>query len=113
VQAKEAQPETPRGYLQLRTYCGARLLGKTSEADDFALEFGFPPDYEYGADTDQYVLENKPLVPSLPDNVHSQSNSLLLNDTAQGWLTIFRDDEIHFEFWIQTCHCSYSPVKRM
>jgi hypothetical protein len=27
----------------------------TREADDFTLEFGFPPDYEYGADTDQAV----------------------------------------------------------
>ena len=25
------------------------------EADDFTLEFGFPPDYEYGADTDHAV----------------------------------------------------------
>jgi hypothetical protein len=25
------------------------------EADDFTLEFGFPPDYEYGAETDPTV----------------------------------------------------------
>jgi hypothetical protein len=48
------------------------------EADDFTLEFGFPPDYEYGADTD-------PAVPNL-----TTSGSFVLANT--GDQIILQDD---------------------
>jgi hypothetical protein len=37
------------------TLAAGASLWIAGEADDFALEFGFPPDYEYGADTDHAV----------------------------------------------------------
>ncbi|MEJ2737857.1 MAG: hypothetical protein P8189_30605, partial [Anaerolineae bacterium] len=49
------------------------------EADDLTLEFGFPPDYEYGADTD-------PAVPNLVT-----SGSFLLANTEDE--VILKDSE--------------------
>jgi hypothetical protein len=49
------------------------------EADDFTLEFGFPPDYEYGADTD-------PAVPNL-----TTSGSFVLANTGDE--VVLRDSE--------------------